>query len=586
MTFLKQSIESVAWVGSVLRHLFRFRPVLSGIVVLNVLVGRVARILAFVLPLKVILLAGSNGVPGYFRAYVSAEDKMLAVGLLAGVAIACYFLNLACEAFGRRLGERGGDALMAASAGLSVINNQRGELRSFYSRFTYVAAITVFVMLGMVAMLALNPLITAVLAAASLAGLVATAAILRERGHHARTGLAAYVVDHPSNFVGILSSLSFLCGFLAVLYPLARGGRVDILHSMFAFVLMRHLLSGASTVVKEIVGLSQVRPYVNALLFTEHRLERETNSEQGGLQQLFDKAGRQAKFKAAMVDLVGPDCAVDMRWEDSNVRGAHCFKVAVSAPEATAPARHFEQHVFYFRITRPLENETLLFQHVDRADVFAPPLAARYSYGHFECAVYEAGSGEPPPAASIKALQKEFQMRMAGLQVPKALIDAFKASRPLLSEQLNAKALSRLEIAVETPAERETLTRFRRHLPEIQATLGLVPLRLVNPEFRLSNLTATETSFQVMSWGHWTLEPLGATTAADAETAEEILAHARANRSDVPSSLTPEHLLFAGQCLRLDSAIVRGSFRAAFEMLDEILAALAAMKPMAMRLSA
>jgi hypothetical protein len=82
----------------------------------------------------------------------------------------------------------------------------------------------------------------------------------------------------------------------------------------------------------------------------------------------------------------------------------------------------------------------------------------------------------------------------------------------------------------------------------------------------------TETGFQVMSWGHWTMEPLGASVAGDPDMLSEVLEHARAHRGDVPGALTPAHLAFAAECVRLSAAILtRNNFRAALDMLDDVL---------------
>lgn len=570
LTFLKKAMQSIVWVGTILRHLFQLLPALSGMVVFYALFGRLTRILAFILPLKVILLAGSDGVPSYFRAYIAADAKPLAVLILASLAIACYFTTLGCEAINRRIADKGGDALMASSVGLSVISNQRGELKAYYSRFTYLSAIALFVLVGMGAMVAIHPPLATVLALFPLFSLVVTASILRDRADHKRGRLASYIVDNSSNYVGILSSLTFLCGFLAILYPLLGGNHPDIPHSLIAVVLLRQLLGGASTVVKEIVSLSQSRRIVDALIFPEHRLHKLDHSEQGGLQQLFEKARREEKFAAELPGVVGSNCTVDMRWEDSGVRGAHNFLATVRGTGISAP-RNFHQHVYHSRITRPLENEALLFDHIRRDDVFAPPLLGRYTYGSFECAVYDAGTGKTPPLSALKPIQKAFQFRLAALQPPKALLEAFKSSHPLPAEQLNDKSLARLEIAVDDHADRETLARFRQHLPEVQAQLGLVPLCVANPDFRLANLTATDDGFRMMSWGQWTMEPLGAGASGDLEAMRELLDHARAGRSDIPSSLTPEHLVFVAECTRLETAITRGNFRAALGLLDGVL---------------
>lgn len=584
MNFLKQTAEAIAWTGRVLAYLFQLIPGLAATVIYTALVSRITRMLAFLLPLKVILLAGSNGVPGYFHPFVGPDQKDLAVAILATLSIACYFANLICDTLTRKVSERGGDKLMAVSASMSVISNQRAEVSGYFGRFTNVAALALFAVISIALLLWVHPLLASVLLAFIAVSLLFTALVVRRSADHTRGKLATYVADNTGSYVGILSSMAFLIGFLAILYPLLSKQHANMLYSIIAVFVMRQMLSAVSKVAKELVSLGRSRSVIDALFFPQHRLRRSTMSEQGGLHELFEKRRRQEVF-AEQVAGLGAEDRVDMRWQDAVLRGRHVFPVTVSASDGGA--RHFEQHVYLAKITKSLENEELLFQHVSRQEVFAPPLVTRYTYGGFECAVYDAGAGQQPPAASWKAIQKMMQFRLAGLQPPPELVAIFKSSHLLLHEKLTDKAMERLEIAVEDGADRESLARFRRGLPAIQARLAQMPLAIFNIDFRPNNLTATEgDGFQVMSWGQWTLEPLGASFAGDLAALEEFLAHARAKRSDVPSWLGPRHLAFAADCEKLDSAVTRGNFRAALGMLDAIVADLQNIEPESKRLSA
>ena len=473
---------------------------------------------------------------------------------------------------------------------MSVIHNQRGEMTSYYSRITQLAGAGLFVLVGLGLLLWLEPTVALHLVTFTLLALGVTALALRPREDHSRTRLGTLIADDTSDYLDILSSLAFLSGFLVILYPLVMEHHGNVLAAIIAVMLLRQMLSSMTSMVKDARSLSNQKQMIDTLTSPEHRLRKAAEVEDASLQELFRKERRQDKFLKELTEqgLLDKASRGEMRWLDPTVRDANRFVVSVIGADLSVC--HFEQHVYPARVNRPIENEELLFQHVSREEIFAPPIKTRYTYGPFQCMVYEAGLGAPPSGSSWAEVQQTFLMRLSCLQPSKALADAFKSSHLLLGERLHDELVGKMVIAAENADESALLAEFGKQLPALRQELSFLPLCLANPDFRPINVNAREDGgFYVMNWGQWLIEPFG--TRFDAgwkdDRLHEFLQQARKHRTDVPASLTVSHIRLVDDCSTLERRLLKGNYRGALDGLNVILDRLSGIQsPARLQLSA
>lgn len=560
--------STIRWIGRVVRQFFRVTSKWTVTVISSLLVARYCRWLANVLPLKVILLAGSPGIPSYFQPFLTQDQKLIAIALLATAAFGSYFLRLFLETFARRLSEKGGDALLAVSTGMTVVANQRSEMQSYFYRFTFLASDTLFVLVGLFLLLFLSPWLVVHLVSFALVALGFTVFALQPRPDHTRSRLAAFIQDKYSSYLNILSSLAFLSGFLVLLLPIIEWGTEGVAHAtvLYAIIgvfLLRLMLGATSTSIKEMINLSRQRHLIDVFVFPERQMRKISAKDHMSVRELFRKPQRLEMFRSEFPDLVGQGDSLDVRWQVPMMPGTQTFLVSVQA-EGGGPVRHYQLHAYPVKQNKNLDNEELLFRTVLREDLMAPRLVKRFLYGPFDCALYEAGLGEVPPPSSWKQLQSAYALCVSGFEPPKPLVEAFSTSHPHLGERLNDEIINRVELAIEDDGDAELFERFSGQLPDIRARLYEMPLSIANPDFRRATSTAVDDDrFNVMVWGRWKLEPLGfGLDLIGAEAAvEEILDHARKTRTDIPSSLRAKDVEWVNTVAKLERYITGSNYR-------------------------
>lgn len=575
MNVLVESRGVFHWLWQVLGQCLRVTRWTSATVIVYSVVGRATRMLAFLLPLKVILLAGSDGVPRYFRPFLAPEHKTIGVVVLSITAILCYIATLYLEGRSKRLSERGSDVLLTISAGMSVVDNQRVQAQGHYARLMQCAANLLFALGGLVILGLLSPALGVWLIGLLSGFYLMTALALRKVGPLNRTAFSDLITERLGSYLGILSSVAFLSSFLVILYPFVVGADANILVAMICVMLLRQMLAALTGCIKDAVSLAGQRRLIDTLVFPDRQFQIAESKVQRTMRDLFGRTDRQATITEGLAEFVQPGERVVVKWRDPSARGLAEFDITIEGGEG--PARYLRQIVLPPRLNRRLENENLLFRHIEREAVCAAPVVKRFSHGDHQCIVYDAGTGRAPAASRQAAFQTAFTVQLWSLELPSELVDVYRRLHRILPERLSDDLVLRMDIAADSQTEIEALESFRAALPRIQDVLSLLPLRLANPGGLLAGqlVQRSDGGINVLNWSNWSIEPIGASlprTKLRAVDIEGLLAPLREQAPHMNDALmTVPHLRLAARGTLLEQMIQRGAMKAALKVAAQML---------------
>ena len=572
MQLYANSIAASAWVATVTRAFFGVRPWTSLALVLSITASRISALLAFFLPLKVILLAGSEGVPRYFRFFIDPADKFGWIIGLSLAAVGFYILYLVLERVSAALSEAGSSEVLQGANEIAVASRQREEAQGYYVRFCGISANVLLFLLGFLILGLINPLLIAILSGLIVVQYVGTGLVL-EHGDALNPGrVHGMIRTNLSGYLTIFSSVDFLVGFFVILIPFVVGTGGNLLFAILSILLMRQALGALSGGIGSTTELWQKKAEVDPMVFRDRQLQAREKPVTRDLRHVFAKASREA---VAAEELAGVGIQADgleSRWRDSKIKGVFTFELQV--PESAGEPRRFQQQVFARSHVHLLEHEAFLFEQVQRPVLHAPPARARYRDGPFECQICEFGTGKGPVRREWRAVSRRLLADLWSFAPPKHLEHAFNTSRPTLAGRLVPDYLERLEVAADTPAERRTYEAFLETLPHIQAVLRAMPVYIDNPDLLPENVTALgEDDYRIMTWGRWTLEPVGATLLRSMEisVADAFLEPVRNARELPPEALTPDNVRLARECRELEREIAKGLYNKALQRMRRIL---------------
>lgn len=571
MNIISKQISFWPWFCKVLAAFFKARPLTTATVVLITTSGQVTKFLSMVLPLKVILLAGSDGVPRYFEFFISPNDKDLWIIAFVVATVALFILNYMLDNLSRRLSQSASGEILETANEITLLADQERKATSYYAKFCEVVSSFVFVALSMLIIWVVNIPLLVYWVLAIVVAVSVTSLFLLGREDVNPGWLKAYVTEKTSSYLSNLKVVIFLFGFFVILYPFVFDEGYNVLFAIISLVLFRQALGMLSSFVGDAVGLAKVQYRINALVFRDHHLEHKEHSQSVALRELFSRENR---LTLASQQLSSNDHKVLLsEWLDSNIPGAKSFRI-------TAESKRGEREFYQLQVFPPsrlpnLNNEMFLFEHISRGRLNAPALVSRFNVGPFECQIYEYGVGEAVPGSEWGGCERHLLTDFFACRPPDTLVESYAASHPMLHDRFKVEHVSRVEVGIDCHEEESALGDFLQAMPALVKYLKKIPSYVYNPDVNPRNVVKKKNSddYFVMTWSRWQLLPLGAAVPARYDgDLDEMLSVVKSRRQDVDCAFSAQDMRLVNACYELDRAIRGERYKAALTEMKSVLA--------------
>lgn len=575
--------EFVHWGIRVMRVFFRVRPWTTFGVVTATAAAGITRLLSFFMPIKVILLAASSGVPRYFPFIDPAQKMPWVIGLGIGCFV-LYGLTLFLEGRARRWSEGASAEVLEGANEMAIQSDQHERAQLAYSGFCGATASALFFVIGGVALLALNPLVLGVVMVLILAQYAATAAIVRGDDEGAMKRPAKlWVTEQAGTYLSILGTVDTLFGFLVILLGFVLGHSGNVLIAILSFLLVRRTVGAVRDVAGDAVRLFGRRERIDALVFPDAKRALNERAFLRDLRGLFSWQRRQELAAAAVQETLGPVGGVEATWSDPPGKFLNCVRIRVDGPpEASSDSRFLEMQIYRSARRMYLENECFLFRHVDPAALHAPARLGRWTVDPFEYQILDYGVGRPMTAGEWKAHRDTLITATLACEPPEQLVRAYQRSHSLMPERLLDDRLpDRLDVAVDTREEEQWLEAFRGTVREqLAEALRVLPLTLDTRDLAPAacGMTPDERPL-AMIWGRWSLEPFGAGRLVQQEKldlATWLPALAERRPALGGPQVTAERLELAQTCVLLEAADAAGNYKAALHLVGDLVSRISA----------
>lgn len=558
MNLIRTGATAITWYLRVLRNLLRARaPQLLGLILAN-LVVRVTSTLAFMIPLKVLLLAGSDRVPRYMP-FVDQEHRGTWIIALGVIAVLCYFVTLFLDKLIDDVSTTGGRSVLKAGNDLIVADTQRKQASITFARTAGITADILFVSVAATGVFLLEPFLLMWLAGLFVIAVLVSAVALAGWDVTSSNRLARFIIDERPSYIDIWGTIAFFSTSI-VLLSLLYLGYTNLLLAIISFILTRRGLTSVESVVNGLSLLYQRRFAIESILYRSRSFLPQETGDAQTVRQLFSPDRRELLMREQLHEVVELDGDPVVEWLDPLTPQIDRF--AVSAPLREGGRADFLVHVVSERGLHFVENEQLLFDHVARASLGAPELVKQFEVGDFTCLLFRLDS-TADLSAEEDGRRLDLAMQRWVVQPPRQLVNAYRASHRMLPDFIDDAMLERLAFAAKNADELSVVERARELRDRIRDKLAAMPVVICNKRMSWDAARGDEDEIVAVNWGDWSLVPIGADMPArvNAKELENMLDVLRARRKDVPADLTPADLKFAYLCQRLNLTMVRRRFR-------------------------
>lgn len=554
-------LAALRWFISVGSKLFRVVPWASSLIVICTLASQIASLLAALLPLKVIILLGSEHIPSYFPSQMQEHGKAALIVGLGAAALAFFALHLFAEWLIARLATYGAHLLIAHSRKLTLFENQEQLLTRAYQRFAEALAGSVFILLSAVALALIYPLQAAVIATYATAVWIVLSWQQRDESELLR-------------LIGVLANLGFFVTFATIVLDVLLGTQVSVFWAVITLLLVRQLFRRMSTLVSDVANLYSQRLQLNALLFQGHLyVGKALIADTSGVWALAHSENFYAWLLPLIERVVGPDAGdCEMCWVQSGTPDVLMGVLRVCSPSLE---RSYLVKLFGKNRVALARHEASLFGVMNDGASPLPRLCLVDQVDNFNCHVFDWPTREPVAPQAAKRAAVSVTAGLFAVRPSGSLVALYTRSRPMLWQRLNDSYLVRLRLFARG-AERLLVERFASVQTDIKACLGAMPLAIITPELSPDALWRdSQDRVWASQWGRWSLEPIGggwSVSDKNLRLLPAIFEQAQQLRPDLRTT-TVKHTELAALMFAFDKACQRQAYRTAIELIEPILSA-------------
>lgn len=508
--------DALSWFFRIQGVYLRRQPLATLGLIAAALGERVFGLLAFFLPLKVLLLAGSDRIPKYFVFFMEAGDKPFWLGVLALAAVVFYLLAVALEKLSSVISERAGEGVLKGANEIYVTSQQRREASTYFLQFATISASVTLVVLSLLAMGLINTWLPFTLVGLMALEFIFPVATIQRTVSSGRPVSESWMVSSWQGYLSVCRSINFLSGFGVLLAGFLVGAQANVIWAVLAIIILRQSLSAGLSAVGLLIGLYRKRPSIDPLTFRHSRLIRQDMPESRDFRFLFEQVRRTSLLRDVLNGLGYEKVDFRSAYRDGAQKGTYEFLMEMKGSE-----ERFLLNVFSKQRASFLEHENLLFDYIDRHQVGAPEVLAEFSEGPFQCQLLKLGERKFLSSKEWQSRGRELYESLSAMRLPEVLCQDYLVTHQAIDERISEELATRAVVALDTSEQRHAFEAFCRRIPELRGLLEMVPLCLQNRDLLARNTCGRAgESVLVVNWQRWSIDRIGVVIPPNTRDAE------------------------------------------------------------------
>ncbi|WP_152226231.1 hypothetical protein [Pseudomonas sp. SCB32] len=505
MTPLLRGVRStVGWSFSLGKKFFRVVPVTTALIQVLTLGSQFLLLIAFFLPLKVMVLLGGTTIPIQFPAYLQSFERDWLIIVISGLALLCYILHVAMEFSLRLLSRRGAGLLLAHSRKIDLFEKQVKLATSAYSKYVRGLAAATFIVISFSILLYLYPSLCLVVVLYILTAFFSVVAVC-SYSESAQKALRAKLGGGMS----ALASAGFMLAFFYIVADFLSGDHPSVWVAVISLLLIRQGLQRLAGMIQDVASLRAQRRQIGALFFHAQPLITENRFQDLQDHSALGQAARHVWISKVLreVERISP-AELDVAWHQVGVAGVHAFEVACS-DEGSGQQRRYLLKLFSGEVSALAAQELTLLSS-SRA-LPCPCFISACSVGGMRCHVFAWRGESKVNRRQVGPAVLAVTAYLMTIEPPKDLLQRFKRSRQSLEWRLDARQIESLGIAASLPGQAESLQRFLQVFDHVRELLSALPRQIASLDMTSETLLVNDSGeFLLSHWPSWRIEPLGA----------------------------------------------------------------------------
>lgn len=556
------------------RRVLRCAPVFFLVAIPTVVVSQVAMILAFMLPLKIIILIGSDGIPRFLSFFMTEETKNQWVIYLCLLSVGMFLLHLLANRILQQLGAQGGDRIRRQSDKATLFNAEAEYASQVFLRLAESWGTLLMVGGGVLLGLLLEWRMVLALVAAIAAQTLWLAWHWNRHQAPEKAEVRQQFVDQHMKILHNLAGVNTIIAFAVLVVLFLTDPSMNFLVGLVMFILTRQVLVRMIKGVQDGYFLSQQRERIEALVYPERHVRERRQSSVLSFESLLMPSSREKVFDA-VATFEGAQAITpgrEWQWCDVADRGQALY---VSYPDGPGQPE-LRLKIVSSANDAGLAREVLFHESPSAAILGLSPtmVATGHVFGR-GFILLQSPALSPVSGKVFPDLLEQVRFRLWGCTVDEGLSQRLARSYASLDQRIDAERYRCIRLACSTAGQESLLDDFMNMLEVIREHLARVPKVLVNRTLNAGNMMVTDAGEPlVMNWDAISFDligtGLGVADMSKRYSPEEVLAKLAEWGSPL-SQVAPCALRLVAHITELESLVAREAYANALDRLPDIL---------------
>ncbi|AWL11229.1 hypothetical protein HMF8227_00733 [Saliniradius amylolyticus] len=491
------------------------------------LINQVSQVLVVFIPLKLLIVIGSEGVPRFIRPFIpQIEQETLIIGLASGAGIA-YFLYLLSDMALNKLAIRAGRRIVEGSDKISLFDNQQEFSKLMFTRVARTWGGVLMVVGGMALGYLLDWRIYAVLTGLLILEYTGMVFYWRYLSQPRQSLNKISFINRKTTYLQGLSAINFGVVFLFLVYFFWVESYSFIV-GIIIILLTRQVMIRFTLAFNDAFITHQQKEKISALYFSDVKLievkkQHEVTFVEGLLPQNWPQTIADLNA-CSHIDLL----SYQWQWVDSGVRNIACY---LGQAEGHSNDYDLLLKLYPLQQEKNYHSDKLIREELDSDFALnTRVIDSGESEGKYFLLV-EGPFNSSGKQNITKTLLDSARQALWCYPLPEYLHSKVARSTPMVHERLEVDKLAEIRVLGENPILDEVLRLYPRICPYIDNLPTFLFNRALNPG---ALLVSKDGEPKVSHWHALGVEPLGMGMRLSEldEVGEEILSRLRETRED------------------------------------------------------
>jgi len=522
-TLFREYKQNLEWFQSIGKKFFTIVPKNSFKSIMLILISEVSFLIAFLVPIKILMLMGGNSLNKYFLVYIENYGYDIVVLLLSFLSILFYIIHLYCEKYIKKISYESSSLLLEKSAKINIYENQSEIAFNLYGRFIKTLSSLIYVVLSFIVLFIIYQYIFKILLFLPLVYMLIFYIVYSIQP---KLDIQKYI----NNIASLISGSSFLIIFLFIIIDFLYYTPPNLLITIITFILARQISTQFSKILLNINYLLKNRVILNTLFYHSHKLNTTLVEDNNEFLDILLPKNRKNWLRNILMEIDLEIQTFKIIWKDNILVDVISFEVHSLDDKQIIKNKYFIK-LYNKNKTKFAKNEAMLLSYSHNLPSMKILLSTKVN--NFICNIFMYRREIHPKSTVLSSLEQKLKTRLLITKLNEECILQYQRSHQLLYERLNDTFIKRLKL-VDNGKYSEVIELFSNKLDGIRIILEKLPLTIINPNINKNFILVDKSDKPILlDWSNCTIEPMGSGWLIDGKNLELLKKIIKINKLSV-----------------------------------------------------